>query len=94
MDDAIAQIQRLVDQSGGFGTFLTMATEWADRPAMFRSYELMARYVLPHFQGSAAPTTASRDWAAENRPEFIHAATAAVMSAVQKHHEERAAKTT
>lgn len=94
VDDAIAQIQRLVDQSGGFGTFLTMATEWADRPAMFRSYELMARYVLPHFQGSAAPTTASRDWAAENRPEFINAATAAVMSAVQKHHEEKAAKAT
>jgi len=94
VDDAIAQIQRLVDQSGGFGTFLTMATEWADRPAMFRSYELMARYVLPHFQGSAAPTTASRDWAAQNRPEFISAATAAVMTAVQKHHEEKAAKAT
>lgn len=94
VDDAIAQIQRLIDQSGGFGTFLTMATEWADRPAMFRSYELMARYVLPHFQGSAASTTASRDWAAENRPEFINAATAAVMSAVQKHHEEKATKAT
>ena len=91
-DDAIAQIQRLADQSGGFGTFLTMAQEWADRPAMWRSYELMARYVFPHFQGSAATTTASRDWAAENRPEFISAATAAVMTAVQKHHEEKAAK--
>src|SRR5690606_36286753 len=74
VDDAIAQIQRLIDQSGGFGTFLTMATEWADRPAMMRSYELMARYVMPHFQGSAASTEASRDWAAENRPEFITAA--------------------
>ncbi|MFP5255609.1 MAG: LLM class flavin-dependent oxidoreductase [Acidimicrobiia bacterium] len=94
VDDAIAQIQRLIDQSGGFGTFLTMATEWADRPAMFRSYELMARYVLPHFQGSAASTTASRDWAAANRPEFINAATVAVMTAVQKHHEEKAAKST
>jgi limonene 1,2-monooxygenase len=94
VDDAIAQIQRLIDQSGGFGTFLTMATEWADRPAMMRSYELMARYVMPRFQGSAAATEASRDWAAENRPEFINAATAAVMSAVQKHHEEKATKAT
>ena len=33
VDDAIAQIQRLIDQSGGFGTFLNMAHEWADRPA-------------------------------------------------------------
>jgi limonene 1,2-monooxygenase len=91
-DDAIAQIERLVVQSGGFGTFLTMAHEWADRPATLRSYELMARYVFPHFQGSAEATTASRDWAAENRPEFINAATAAVMSAVLKHHEEKAAE--
>ena len=92
VDDAIAQIQRLIDQSGGFGTFLTMAQEWADRPAMWRSYELMARYVFPHFQGSAQSTTASRDWAAENRPEFISAATSAVMTAVQSHHQEKAEK--
>ena len=31
LDDAIAQIQRLIDQSGGFGTFLIMAHDWADR---------------------------------------------------------------
>jgi limonene 1,2-monooxygenase len=92
VDDAIAQIQRLIDQSGGFGTFLNMAQEWADRPAMWRSYELMAQYVFPHFQGSAQSTTASRDWAAENRPEFITAATSAVMTAVQSHHQEKAAK--
>jgi limonene 1,2-monooxygenase len=92
VDDAIAQIERLVAQSGGFGTFLNMAQEWADRPAMWRSYELLARYVFPHFQGSADSTTASRDWAAENRPDFMAAATSAVMSAVQSHHQEKAAK--
>jgi limonene 1,2-monooxygenase len=90
-DDAIAQIERLVEQSGGFGTFLVMAHEWADRAQTERSYELLARYVLPRFQGSAQRTTASRDWAAENRPQFIGEATAAVMTAVQSHHEERAA---
>jgi limonene 1,2-monooxygenase len=93
VDDAVAQIQRLIDQSGGFGTFLTMATEFADRAAQFRSYELMARYVFPKFQGSAEGTTISRDWAAENRPEFMNAATAAIMNAVQSHHAEKAAKT-
>jgi limonene 1,2-monooxygenase len=92
VDDAIAQIQRLVDQSGGFGTFLNMAHEWADRSPTWRSYELLSRYVFPHFQGSAEPTTASRDWAAENRPEFISAATTAIMTAVQTHHQEKAAK--
>jgi limonene 1,2-monooxygenase len=92
IDDAKAQIQRLIDQSGGFGTFLTMATDWANREATWHSYELMARYVFPEFQGSAESTTASRDWAAENRPEFMNAATAAVMNAVQSHHQEKAEK--
>ncbi len=92
VDDAKAQIQRLIDQSGGFGTFLTMATDWADREATWHSYELMARYVFPEFQRSAESTTASRDWAAENRPEFMNAATAAVMNAVQSHHQEKAEK--
>jgi limonene 1,2-monooxygenase len=92
VDDAIAQIQRLVEQSGGFGTFLNMAHEWATRDATWHSYELLARYVFPEFQGSATSTVASRDWAAENRPEFMKAATSAIMTAVQSHHEEKAAK--
>jgi limonene 1,2-monooxygenase len=91
-DDAAAQVQRLIDQSGGFGTFLSMAHEWADNAATRRSYELMSRYVMPRFQGSAEGTIASRDWAAENRPEFIGAATTAVIGAMQKHAEEQAAK--
>jgi limonene 1,2-monooxygenase len=92
VDDAIAQIERLQVQSGGFGTYLCMGHEWADTEATRHSYELMARYVAPHFQGTAETLTASRDWAAENRPEFIGAAGNAVMSAIAKHHEEKAAK--
>jgi limonene 1,2-monooxygenase len=91
-DDLIAQIERLIEQSGGFGTLLSMAHEWADTEATRKSYELVARYVAPHFQGSAVQTTASRDWAAENRPTFITAAGAAIMTSMQKHAEERAAR--
>ena len=91
-DDAIGQIQRLIDQSGGFGTYLFMAHEWADREATRRSYELFAKEVMPLFQGSATRAVTSRDWAAANRPTFIGAAGAAVMSAMQKHAEEKAAK--
>jgi limonene 1,2-monooxygenase len=92
VEDAIAQVQRLREQSKGFGTFLVMGHEWADTAATRHSYELMARYVAPQFQDSSRTLTASRDWAAENRPEFIGAAGNAVMSAIQKHHEEKAAK--
>jgi len=90
-DDVADQIQRLVDQSGGFGTFLCMGHDWADRAATHKSYSLLAREVFPRFQDSARTTTVSRDWAVEHRPDFIGAAGAAVMSAIQQHHEEKAA---
>ena len=64
---AVAQIQRLIDQSGGFGCYLFMAHEWAEREATLRSYELFARYVAPLFQGQASRPVASRDWAIANR---------------------------
>jgi limonene 1,2-monooxygenase len=92
VDDAIAQIERLVAQSGGFGTFLTMAQEWADRAETRRSYELMSQYVFPHFQGSSRGTVESRDWAAANRPDFIGQATGAVIAAMQSHAEEQATR--
>ncbi len=88
-DDAVAQVRRLAEQSKGFGTFLLMAHEWADRPQTLRSYELFSRYVMPEVDGTAATLAASRDWAAENRPEFIGAAGAAIMSAIQRHTEEK-----
>ncbi|MGA2521364.1 MAG: LLM class flavin-dependent oxidoreductase [Acidimicrobiales bacterium] len=89
---AVAQIERLVEQSGGFGTFLLMAHEWADRAATLHSYELFAREVAPHFKGTLGSLEASRDWAAENRPEFIGAVGGAIMQAISDHHAEREAK--
>jgi limonene 1,2-monooxygenase len=88
-DDAIAQLERLGQQSGGFGTYLLMAHEWADRAETLRSYELIARYVMPAFQDSARTTTESRDWAAGRRTELIGEAGAAVLTAIQRHAEEQ-----
>ena len=61
-DMAIAQIERLRKQSGGFGAYLFMGADWANREATFRSYELFAREVMPHFQGQADPPLASEAW--------------------------------
>ncbi len=92
-DQAAAQIQRLVEQSnGGFGAYLFMAHEWANTEATKHSYELFARYVMPQFQGSMPAPQESRDWAAANRPQFIGAATEAVMKAIGDHGAEQAAK--
>jgi limonene 1,2-monooxygenase len=89
---AVAQIQRLIDQSGGFGTYLLMAHEWADREATLHSYELFAREVVPHFKGTLQSLESSRDWAAENRPEFIGAVGGAIMQAISDHQAEKEAK--
>ncbi|HSH22600.1 MAG TPA: LLM class flavin-dependent oxidoreductase [Acidimicrobiales bacterium] len=86
---AVAQIERLLERSGGFGTYLLMAHEWADGPATRRSFDLFARHVAPRFQGSAERALASRDWAAAHRDEFVGAAGVAVVKAVQDHYAER-----
>lgn len=62
-DDAIAQIKKLEEQSGGFGAYLMMAHDWANWDATRRHYELFARYVMPEFQGSATRLQASERWA-------------------------------
>ena len=47
---ARAQIQRLLDQSGGFGAYLFMGGDFATPEATLRSYELFAREVAPQFR--------------------------------------------
>ena len=66
-DDCVAGIQRLAERSGGFGGFLVQTVDWAPRETMLRSYELLARYVMPQFQGSAVGTAASNTWAFDRR---------------------------
>ena len=57
-DACAAQIERLWQQSnGGFGAYLLLAHNWANPAATRRSrYELIAREVLPQFQGHAQAT--------------------------------------
>jgi limonene 1,2-monooxygenase len=66
-DDCIAGIERLQEMTGGFGKFMMRVEDWAPRDKIHRSYELLARYVMPHFQGSVAGIKISNDWTAERR---------------------------
>jgi limonene 1,2-monooxygenase len=61
-DDAVAEIERLQDVSGGFGGFLGAMYGVVKRDAMLRSYELFARYVAPHFQGQFETMKSNREW--------------------------------
>lgn len=70
-DDCIEGIKRLEERSGGYGGFLVQTIDWAPRDKMLHSYELLARYVMPQFQGSVASTASSNRWAAERRESLV-----------------------
>ena len=91
-DDAIAYIERLLKGSGGFGGIMELAHNWADWGATQRHYELMARFVHPHFQGSRTLMRASYDYAVSNREAFVGQAGAAVQGEIDKHAAKRAAE--
>jgi len=50
-DDAIAHIERMQSETGGFGGLMLTTHEWAASDKLRRSHELFARYVVPHFRG-------------------------------------------
>lgn len=51
-DDAIAMIEKLQAKQGEFGVVLFQAHNWADWDETKKSYELYARFVMPHFAGT------------------------------------------
>jgi limonene 1,2-monooxygenase len=67
-DTVVRGIRKLWELSdGGFGGLLFRAHEWANREQTLRSYELFARYVMPHFQGTSDMPRGSNEWARSNR---------------------------
>jgi limonene 1,2-monooxygenase len=81
-DDAIAGIQKLLDVSGGFGCFLGLAHDWATREKTLHSFELMARYVMPHFQDTLTWIDRSNQWTRDNNQALMEGARAGVFKAV------------
>src|SRR5206468_12793331 len=91
-DDAVARIQQLVDESGGgFGAFLLMAHNWAGWGATKHSYELMARYVFPHFQNLNDNRAAPMAWVKENKEAFTAEVRGAVRARIVQHMMEKGA---
>ncbi|HZM76987.1 MAG TPA: LLM class flavin-dependent oxidoreductase [Candidatus Limnocylindrales bacterium] len=79
--DVIEGIERLVEQSGGFGTLLVNTHDWATREQVRRSFDLMRRHVIPHFSGSVDGLRGSQRWVSENRGDFAAQAREAALAA-------------
>jgi limonene 1,2-monooxygenase len=82
-DDCIQGIKQLDEKSGGYGGFLVQTVDWAPREKMLHSFELLARYVMPQFQGSVLSTAASNHWAREHRDTLMAGRTRAIERARQ-----------
>ena len=89
---AIEQLQRLVDKTGGFGTYLFLGADLADFPATLRNYELFADQVMPHFTGQLEPVQASYDRVVGAGSRWVDATLNAQLIAIAKYEEERAAR--
>jgi limonene 1,2-monooxygenase len=91
-DDAIASIEKVMTKQGGFGAVLLHANNWADWPQTQRSYELYARYVIPHFSGVNANRHASYNWITRIQSELVEKRTNATTQMFAKHEAEQLAK--
>ncbi|HVQ22186.1 MAG TPA: LLM class flavin-dependent oxidoreductase [Candidatus Saccharimonadia bacterium] len=91
VEDAAAQVSKLVDQSQGFGAMLLLAHEWANPVATHRSYELIAQHVMPLFQGQAQSTLDAKARATETRPGMAEEQNQAVAHMTEKYQREVAA---
>ncbi|HZQ38008.1 MAG TPA: hypothetical protein VFD32_18920, partial [Dehalococcoidia bacterium] len=80
-EELIAKIKDVQQRSGGIGGVLALAHEWADTAATLKSYELLARYVMPHFQGQIEPLVEQRDWFEQNRLTIFGGSAAATVKA-------------
>ncbi|HEY8491505.1 MAG TPA: LLM class flavin-dependent oxidoreductase [Dehalococcoidia bacterium] len=84
-EDAVERIRTLQEISGGFGCVLGLAHEWAGREQTLRSYELMARYVMPEVQDLTSWIRRSAAWTEANKAQLMGGAQQAVLKAIQDH---------
>ncbi|WP_370010109.1 LLM class flavin-dependent oxidoreductase [Nocardia cyriacigeorgica] len=80
-DEAIAQIERLIDKTGGFGTLLVLHVDMANWEDTLRSYELFAAEVIPHFTRRNAGREASLQFAEDNHEYLIGGLVGAITKA-------------
>lgn len=87
----VAQIEELLEQSnGGFGAYLTLAHNWANKAATNKSFELFAREVMPHFQSSGSGLQAAADRAQARREGLAEKQLQAVAEATSRYEAETA----
>lgn len=82
-DDLVEAIHRMVDLTGGFGTVIGFVHDWANREDTLRSWDLVARYVIPEVNGLLDAYRESRQHVVAHRESFQRA-NQAVLSKIKE----------
>ena len=80
-DDLVTRIKAVLERSGGFGTVVGFVHDWANPENTMRSWDMVARYVVPEINGYLAKLRQSREFVATNR-EYFNRAREAVMAKI------------
>ncbi len=83
-DDLVKAVRDLQEITGGFGTLIGFVHDWANREATARSWDLVARYVIPELNGHLTHYRASREHVVNNRGVFEQAGKA-VLNKIMAH---------
>src|SRR5205823_10941799 len=79
--DLVERIKSVLAVSGGFGTVVGFVHDWANPENTMRSWDMVARYVVPEINGYLAGLRTSREFVVNNR-EYFNRAREAVMAKI------------
>ena len=80
-DDLVARIKEVLAISGGFGTVVGFVHDWASPENTFRSWDMVARYVVPEINNYLRELRKSREFVVHNR-EYFDRAKQAIMAKI------------
>jgi limonene 1,2-monooxygenase len=72
-DDLVARIKSVIEISGGFGALIGFVHDWANPENTMRSWDMVARYVVPEINGYLKGLHDSQRFVATNRGVFNRA---------------------
>jgi limonene 1,2-monooxygenase len=83
-DDLVQSVLKLQEVTGGFGTVIGFAHDWANHDATRRSWELVARYVIPEINGQLRYLRNSAAFLTANQEDLMKRASQAVMAKIKE----------
>jgi limonene 1,2-monooxygenase len=89
-DDLVKLIRNIMETSGGVGSIIGFAHDWANPENTRRSWDMVARYVVPEINGYISSLRKSQKFVIENRAIFERAGQA-VMAKIMSNEKAAAA---